>query len=130
MNSYIIARKTINGMCFMCREAAQEAKWAAMPQAEWDGKAMLYSHKSDQYYSGVDEAMDACEERGDDTLKHLRLVICKPRYVTPLHYGDWDEWATDDGDLPAALEEAIGAFNFATAGVLLGWTPTNVRVAL
>src|SRR5574337_649774 len=68
--------------CDACREKADLAKYEAMPRAEWDGEAMLYSEARDQYYSTPDDAADELEE--DQTLADLRLVICEPNYVRQL----------------------------------------------
>jgi hypothetical protein len=116
--------------CHACRRVKEDAKWAAMPRAAWDGKTMLYSLTGDAYYQDLEEAQDACETSEGGTLEDLRLVICKPRYVTPLHYGAWDEWTTEDGEVPAEIEAAVDAFNAATAGVVLGWVPGDTAVLL
>src|SRR5574337_1185207 len=47
--------------CRGCRDLTYIAKYEAMPRAEWDGEAMLYSEARDQYYSTPDEVAEAME---------------------------------------------------------------------
>jgi hypothetical protein len=119
-------------LCAACIGLKADAKWAAMPRAPWDGKSMLYSTTADRYFADLGEAEDWLEDQDDEsrTLEDLRIVICKPRYVTPLHYGAWDEWATEDGQVPAEIQAAVDVFNAATVGVVLGWWPGDTAVQL
>lgn len=111
--------------CDACRASAETARFYAMPEAAWDGVAMLYSDTHDTYYASPDDALD-----GDETADEMRLVICTPNYVTPLE-GDYccDELA-DDMDVPAAVEEAMDAFNKAVAGIVLSWSPGKMRLKI
>jgi hypothetical protein len=118
--------------CLACQRVKEDAKWAAMPRAPWNGKAMLYSTTAERYFADLVEAEDWLEYHDDAgrTLADLRIVICKPRYVTPLHYGAWDEWATEDGEVPAEIQAAVDVFNATTVGVVLGWVPGDTAVQL
>ena len=104
-------------------------RYQAMPRAEWDGKAMLYSEATDRYYYDPEYAEADLDD--GQTLADLRLVICRPNYVRRLDPDDYaDELADDDGDLPNVLLEAIDAFNVAVAGTVLSWSPGNTALLL
>ena len=101
-------------------------RYCALPTAEWDGNSMLYSDTRDQYYGSLDDVYDEIEEGQD--ISELRLLICKPNYVTPLESNYCCDELADDMDVPAAVEEAMYAFNKAVAGIVLSWSPSNVRL--
>lgn len=114
--------------CDKCRADLELGQYCSLPQAEWDGVSVIYSDALDKYYNSLDEIYDDCKEGQD--LSELRLLICKPNYVRPLE-GDYccDELA-DDMDVPSAVEEAMGAFNKAVAGIVLSWSPSSVALKL
>ena len=111
--------------CDACCELADLARYQAMPRAEWDGKAMLYSETTDRYYSDLGEAEDHLDEMEERcTLADLRLVICEPNYARRLDPDDYvDHTADDGGELPEELLSAIEAFNATVAGTVLSWSP-------
>lgn len=116
--------------CDACRERAEIERYEAMPEEDWDGRAMLYSQLTDRFYDGIDEAeYDADEMEGQPSLSDMRLVICRPVYAHPL---ETDYFAVDMMDeaasLPAQIEEAMDAFNAAIAGVILSWEPGRTRL--
>src|SRR5574337_290529 len=104
--------------CRGCRDLTYIAKYEAMPRAEWDGEAMLYSEARDQYYSTPDDAAEDLEEA--QTLADLRLVICEPNHVRQLE----PDYCCDE------LAEAMEAFNSAVAGIVLSWSPGKKALAL
>jgi hypothetical protein len=114
--------------CRDCRELTYIAKYEAMPRAEWDGKAMLYSEARDQYYSTPDDAAEDLEE--DQTLADLRLVICEPNYVRQIESDYCCDDLPEDGDVPDDVAEAMEAFNEAVAGIVLSWSPGKKALAL
>ena len=109
------------GLCHECVEKLYEEKHVALPRAEWDGKAMLYSGMRDNYYASPDDAKDALEE--GETLADLRLVICTPTYVRQLTEDDFANDLPEDGRLPDAVKQAMDAFNAAVSGIVLSWFP-------
>jgi hypothetical protein len=118
-------------VCRPCRDLREDVRYDAMPKAEWDGVAMVFSQTRDEYYNSPEDAADALEE--GETLESLRLVICKPYRGTPLteDYFSDDMPDEDNSDLPAALIEAIDAFNKAIAGIKpLSWSPGKFALAL
>jgi hypothetical protein len=114
--------------CRGCRDLTYIAKYKAMPRAEWDGKAILYSEARDQYYSTPDDAAEDLEEA--QPLADMRLVICEPNYVRRLE-PDYccDELAEDD-DVPDEVFEAIKNFNEAVSGIVLSWSPGKTALVL
>lgn len=113
--------------CRDCRELTYIAKYEAMPRAEWDGKAILYSEARDQYYSTPDDAAEDLEE--DQTLADLRLVICTPNYVRQIEADYVCDELPEDGDVPDAVADAMEAFNKAVAGIVLSWSPGGTALA-
>ena len=114
--------------CRDCRELTYIAKYEAMPRAEWDGEAMLYSEARDQYYSTPDDAAEDLED--DQTLADLRLVICEPNYVRQIESDYCCDELPEDGDVPDEVMDAIEAFNAAVAGIVLSWSPGKTALAL
>lgn len=119
--------------CDTCRRQAEIERYEAMPRAEWDGKAMLFSDANNQYYADLEEAEDSL---GDgDTLADLRLVICQPVGVRRLDISDvLDGLGPDDAEIPmdvaAAIEEAVDTYNAAVAGFVLSWEPGKTALQL
>jgi hypothetical protein len=113
--------------CPECIARADIARYWAMPEAEWDGKAMLFSHASEQYFNSLEDAQDHLEHW--QTLDSLRLIICEPNHVRPLDY-DYcgDDLPDDDDEVPDAVAEAMDAFNKAIKGVVLSWSPGKYRL--
>lgn len=72
-------------VCDACREKLRVAKWASLPEVEWDGETPLVVHQSDTWLFDVDdladyllewELGDACPENCDDE-NHIRLACAK-----------------------------------------------------
>lgn len=112
--------------CEACRDKMDRDRYFAMPEAEWDGKAMVYSDTKDQFYSSPDQAVDCLEKV--ETEESLRLVICEPVYARELDSEFFGDDLPNEGDLPAEVENAMDAFNAAVRGVVISWTPGNRRL--
>lgn len=114
-------------LCDSCRDKSEAKRYASMPRAPWDGKAMLYSQVADEYYSSPDEAEDALED--GQTLGDLRLVICEPNYVY-LRPDYFDRVVPDEGELPEEVLKAIEAFNASVRNVIVSWSPGNAALLI
>lgn len=115
--------------CQECRDKKDLERFEALPRADWDGKAMLYSESRDKYYAGPDDAEDELEE--GETLTDLRLVICNPNYVRQIDTEYFcDDLPEDSDDVPPEVEAAMEAFNEAVAGIVLSWSPGKAALAL
>ena len=117
-----------NSYCRQCRSDKARADFLAMPYAEWDGVAMLYSNVRDQYYSTPEDAEDALEE--GETLLDLELIICKPNYARQIDDDYFCDDLPEDGDLPVEVEAAMKSFNAQVKGVILSWYPGKTRFQL
>jgi len=118
-------------ICGNCSARKDAERYAAMPRAEWDGKAMLYSEAMDEFYQDLDAASDDLEFITTlKTLEELRLVICEPVYVRPLDIDYFADDLPEDGDLPEAVCEAMAAFNVVVRGIVLSWEPGKFALAL
>ena len=117
--------------CRQCRDSSAKAKYAAMPTAEWDGVAMLYSDGRDEYFYSPEDAEDSLED--GQTLADLRLRICEPEYAREIAASDWEDQLPDDGDCdaPCWLQEAIDRFNASITGhAPLSWSPGKVALRI
>ena len=114
--------------CDGCRNLAEIARYEAMPRAEWDGKAMLYSQANGVWYESPDEAR---EDLGDDAdISIMRLVIGKPVYVRPLESDYCANDMAEDQELPGAIIDAMNAFNKAVAGIIVSWEPGKTALEI
>ena len=123
--------KKLYSACQSCRDKAAEAKYDAMPTAEWDGVAMLYSDSRDEYFSSPEDAEDSLEE--GQTLADLKLHICEPKYARPIDYSNWHDQLPSDSncDAPYWLEDAVDQFNAAISGQPpLSWSPSEVALRI
>lgn len=113
--------------CQECRDKKELERFEALPRADWDGVAMLYSDTRSEFYRDLDEAEDVLED--GETLADLRLLICRPIYPRQLDsefFGD--NLPEGEERLPPVVEQAIEAFNAAVAGVILSWEPGKVAL--
>lgn len=117
--------------CDPCRNAADAARYRAMPEAEWDGVAMIYSQSQDKYYRTPSEAEEELEDEEDGrTLGDLQLIICAPNYARELGEDFFCDELPEDGDLPNNVIEALEKFNAAIKGTILSWSPGRHRLKL
>ena len=123
--------KCWSNKCSACHELADIARYQAMPRAEWDGKAMLYSDATDRFYNDlgeVDYHLDEMEERF--TFAELRLVICEPNYARKLDPADFADEMPEEGELPDEVHAAIEEFNTAVDSIVLSWHPGKTALLL
>jgi hypothetical protein len=117
-----------NSYCRPCSEKRKDDKFAAMPEIEWDGKAMLYSQLHDEYFSDMDAANEYADEHEIDPAE-MQLIICAPNYVPTLESDFCDGYLPDDNDdLPQAVADAMDDFNKAVHGIVLSWSPGKFRL--
>ena len=116
----------IRGYCEPCHERKTAERHAALPQAEWDGVAMLFV--GDEYFSDMESLVDHFLERDLDP-DDVTVIICKPNGVRELTTDFCSDELPEDGDIPADVEEAMDAFNKAVAGIVLSWSPGKFRLS-
>lgn len=115
--------------CDDCRNLAEIARYEAMPRAEWDGKAMLYSQANGKFYETPDDAAEDLDD-ADDELSGLRLVICRPVYARQIESDYFSDDMAADQELPGAIIDAMDAFNKAVAGIIVSWEPGKTALAI
>ena len=119
--------------CDACRRQAEIERYEAMPRAEWDGEAMIYSEERGLFYFSPEDAID--DSQHWQTPESLRLVICEPVRVRRLDIADvLDGLGPDDAEIPrdvaAAIQAAVDAYNAAVSGFVLSWEPGKTALAM
>lgn len=98
--------------CEACRAEKMEAKWQAMPKAEFVEELMpLCVFDSDRYFFDLD---DLCYwlEKHDLKPADVRLVRCKPVYAEAIDPDDhFIDDLPEDGEVPEELRQAFEALN-------------------
>lgn len=111
-------------ICNLCRQAKDDADWAACPRKDWDGKSMVYSETLDRYYNSPDDAEDDVDGEDVMTLDELRLVICEPNYAHELTTEIYSDLLDEDYNVPPSIEAAMDAYNKAIKECEpLSWSP-------
>lgn len=115
-------------LCGECRTAKDRERFYAKSEAEWDGKAMVYSESKDEYFESPSDAFESLED--GDTQEGLWLVICEPEYasISSEHFDDI--LPEEEHDVPDELQTAIDEFNAKMHGVAISWTPGKNRLKL
>lgn len=118
--------------------AAQRARYATLPKAQWDGETPLYSLTYDKWFCDEDEIYDYCEELCEGmaiTPKDLLLVVGIPVKANVVHlstdvYADY--LSDDDTDIPPEIQKLFDDFNerLAACEVTLSWTASNAKFAV
>jgi len=121
--------ETVYMICKDCRTLAEIDRYNARPKATWDGEAMLYSDRDDQYFADLADAIFAAREC-DCSLGDLRLIICKPNYPQPITGDYFYDACVEDGELPDEITEAMQTFNKSIAGIILSWSPDRYALDL
>jgi len=90
---------------------------------------MIYSEKKERFYRDIEEVVEDLDE--GEELKDLELVICEKNYAGHLcldYFCDSfpDEEDTDSGGMNI-LKEAVTTFNKTMKGVVLSWSPTEIK---
>lgn len=116
--------------CYSCRDRAHKERHAKRTVEEWDEKGLLYSFYADEYFRSWDEVDDYALEN-DVELSAMQLVICDPVYLSKIDSDYWCDELSEDGELPAAVQEALNDLNMAIqeAGPV-SWTPGKKAAAI
>lgn len=121
----------------------EQKSWSELPEAEWDGKCMIYSELTKLFRSTPKEAfedfwfLDAFLEGNQqpanqwihdnlDTIAELGgLFLTTPIYAV-LPEDLFNEHMDGDGNLPEGLQKAIDEFN--AKKIVLEWEPIDIRL--
>ena len=81
--------------CEWCRAKSDTERYYKLPYKEWDGKAPLVLHDSDEYFFDEDAIHVYCEEN-DIRPTDLRLVTCEPNYLSEIQEDRWEDILPED----------------------------------
>jgi hypothetical protein len=121
--------------CDGCRDLADIEQFEKRDRKDWDGIAMLYSQRTDEYYSDFDAILDAMSDDDETiTLADMRLMVCEPCMPLPLNSDFFEDCFAEDhdeSDLPKEIWDAMDAFN-AVLGAMtpLSWSPGKFALDL
>lgn len=117
--------------CEKCRTKSAIERYNLLPFKEWDGKEIVYSDLTDQYFRDIDEIEEYCGEN-DIEPSELRLQLCVPNRFNEIDSDYWSDIMPDDGDgeLPKKLQAALSAFNEVVKSLSpASYSPSNTRTA-
>jgi hypothetical protein len=109
--------------CPDCRKKKEVERFRSLPEEEHEG--VVYSEALDRFYATPDAAAD--DLLSFEELADLRLLVCRPEYVTRLDVGDF--WEHEESP-PGELQKAIDDFNEAVKDIVAGYSPQDVRLAV
>lgn len=113
-------------ICESCRDAKEAERFNAMPRAEWDGKALLYSIALDEYFSDPDDVYD--DENLEDNADPM-LVICERVEPRSLDTDFFCGYLDEDQELPDEILIAMDAFNKVVKGNWdYSWEPGEIAL--
>lgn len=121
----LVMRKGLS-LCGDCRDLEDRNKFYAMPEKEWDGKAMIYSQLKDEYFTSPSDALDSLED--DEVGRDLMLVICEPAFASLCSSHFEDILPGEEPEVPDELEAAVDQFNATMKGVVISWWPGKFRL--
>jgi hypothetical protein len=115
-------------VCLSCRDKRDAVRYQAMPSEVWDGKGLIYSDATDEYFPSWDDVDDYCYDH-DITVEDLRLMICEGQYLPLLDVDDYGcDVLAEDGELPDEAIEAIEKFNETIKKIgVVSWYPCDKR---
>jgi len=121
--------------CTACQAVVAAELFAKRPRAAWDGEAMLYSDRTEDYYADLDAVVDAINDMDVPvSLADMRLIICEPNrgdFITDDHFADALPEDDDSSVLPQEVWDAMDAFNKVIAGIRpLSWSPGKFALDL
>ncbi len=125
-----IIRKGGLTICTNCKIKKNIKNYNSLPKKKWDGKSMLYSDSSGEYFCDIDSAEDSLEP--GYSLESLRLLICEPSKI-PVLTDDFFEavMAEEDDDIPEYYKKIIDDFNKAAlSGPIISWSPSEFALDL
>ena len=122
--------------CNGCRAKRETEQYQAREKKVWNGSDILYSDLLDKYTTDPDDLLEIANdemEEGDEplTVDDLRLLICDPVYARSLDLDYFSDELPEKGEPPAALVEAIKAFNSVVDNLdPLSWSPMKFAAVI
>ena len=122
--------------CPCCRTKKAIDNYYKLELVEWDNETPLCLYDDDKYFYDIDEVYDYIDSLEDEeiTISSLRLVVCKPEYMSEVCESYWEEFLPEDYDVQnlskevyKKLQELNKTINKVKPTV---WFPSNKRVQL
>ena len=115
--------------CEACREVNTITRWGKLKQKDWDGSSPVCLFDGDEFFFDVESFLDWCADR-DTKPSDVRLVHCRPHYLSTVDTDHWTDDLPEDGELPPEIEAALGELNakIAAHAEPISWWPSDVAV--
>lgn len=113
--------------CVNCRDKKLNKTYSNYQYKEWDGKTPLALYNSDTFFWDADCIEDYLEDNNLEP-KDLKLVYCRPEYLSEIDTEQWVESLPEDGELPKEFNEKLNEFNaFIRKQNPVSWFPDKYR---
>ena len=117
-------------ICSDCREKKAIERYKRREKKEWDGKTMLYSDATNDYFQDKDAVEEYIDENGC-TLESLRLFLCEQVQLRTIEEDYWCDDLPDDGELPQEVLSALKELNDAIMDAEpVSWEPGDFAALL
>lgn len=123
-------------LCDNCREAVQIDLYNQYGVQQWDWKTPLYSESHERYFFNECELDDYCVEN-QLPIRSLRVVICKPIYLSRVDADYWEDELPELGDggpcdLPDPIQEALNKLNEVISNHKepVAWEPSKIAAII
>ena len=118
----------------MSIEPTREQKFLQLPEAGWDGKCMLYSHRTEKFYANLTAAIEDgydeyLEVKECDLASYLMIELTSPKFAF-LDEDYFQDVISEDGELPDEVLAAIRLFNESVSDVACSWWQNGKRLKL
>ena len=108
----IVYKKNHYTKCQECRNKLATERYNKFEFKEWDGKTMLCTYGSDEYFFDADD-IEFYLTDNDLEPSDLQLMHCEPNRFTEVTGEQWDEILPEclQGELPSNLAEQLDKLN-------------------
>lgn len=96
-------------VCSECSSKRQRARYEALPAAEWDGEPICL-YDDNRFFFDIYDIILFCEDQELDP-SQLMLTDTRAQGLSQVEHEHWCDDLPEDGELPAAVEEALAALN-------------------
>jgi len=121
--------------CKPCRDKRDAKRYAEREKIEWDYETPIYSEAFDKYIFNQDDLENILDEFDeplvDCVASVLRLVSCKPIYLSQVPEDCWYDELSEDMELPDEIKTALEQLNDAIrAFPPVSWCPGKYAITL
>jgi len=119
-----------NLRCSDCQEKKAIEWYEKREKKEWDGKTMLYSDATGDFFQCLDDAEKYARDN-ECTLESLRLVLCDPVRLRTIEEDCWYNDLPDVTELPGEVIVALKNLNDVIMNAeIVSWLPGDFAVKL